>query len=106
MSYRYMRILVMFDLPVLTSKQRREYRIFRKFLIKNGFMMLQESNYCKLVPNSASGEALIQALRLNKPPEGSVQVLKVTEKQFAKMEYLVGEKNTEFLNDDRRLVIL
>ena len=101
-----MRILVMFDLPVETSSQRREYRKFRKYLIKNGFIMLQESNYCKMVPNSASGDAVVAGLHSNKPPEGSVQVLKVTEKQFAKMEYLVGESKTNIINDDRRLVIL
>ena len=101
-----MRILVMFDLPVDTSAQRKEYRKFRKYLIKQGFLMLQESNYCKMVPNSAAGESIIAGLRNNKPPEGSVQVLKVTEKQFSKMEYLVGQATTSVINDDRRLVIL
>ncbi|WP_459592815.1 CRISPR-associated endonuclease Cas2 [Enterococcus cecorum] len=44
-----MRILVFFDLPVLSLEQRRDYRSFRKFLIKDGFIMLQESVYCKMV---------------------------------------------------------
>ena len=101
-----MRILVMFDLPVETASQRKEYRTFRKYLIKNGFLMLQESNYCKMVPNSVAGESVIEGLRANKPPEGSVQILKITEKQFSKMEYLVGESKTNVINDDRRLVIL
>ena len=48
MSYRFMRVLVLFDLPVLTGDQRREYARFRKFLLKSGFLMLQESVYCKL----------------------------------------------------------
>lgn len=101
-----MRILVMFDLPVETVSQRREYRMFRKYLIKQGFIMLQESNYCKMVPNSTVGEIVINGLRANKPPEGSVQILKVTEKQFSKMEYLVGTPKSDVINDDRRLVIL
>ena len=42
-----MRMMVLFDLPVLTEKQRRDYREFRKYLIKSGFFMLQESVYCK-----------------------------------------------------------
>lgn len=45
-------------------------------------------------------------LRKNKPPEGSVQVLKVTEKQFQKMDYMVGSLSTSILNDDERLVVL
>ena len=48
MSYRYMRIMVLFDLPVLTEKQRRDYREFRKYLLKAGFFMMQESVYYKL----------------------------------------------------------
>ena len=42
MSYRYMRVIVMFDLPVATASDRREYTHFRKYLIKNGFLMMQE----------------------------------------------------------------
>ena len=100
-----MRILVMFDLPVETSSQRKEYRKFRKYLVTKGFIMLQESNYCKLVPNSFAGEGVIDGLRKNKPPEGLVQILKVTEKQFSQMEYLVGEKDNKVVNDDRRLIV-
>ncbi len=101
-----MRILVMFDLPVETAAQRKEYRRFRKYLIKQGFIMLQESNYCKMVQNSSTGETVIKGLRKNKPASGSVQVLKVTEKQFSKMEYIVGYASSDVINDDRRLVIL
>ena len=54
MSYRFMRVLVLFDLPVLTGDQRREYARFRKFLLKSGFLMLQESVYCKLALNTTN----------------------------------------------------
>ena len=50
MSYRFMRVLVLFDLPMNNSAQIREYNQFRKFLIKSGFMMMQKSVYCKLAP--------------------------------------------------------
>ncbi len=42
MSYRYMRVIVMFDLPVLTAQERRDYTRFRKHLLKNGFLMMLE----------------------------------------------------------------
>ena len=45
MSYRFMRVIVFFDLPVLTSDDRRAYRKFRKSMLKKGFIMLQESVY-------------------------------------------------------------
>jgi CRISPR-associated protein Cas2 len=106
MSYRFMRILVMFDLPTLTATERSEYTRFRKYLIKSGFLMLQESIYCKLSPNSTLADAMVENIRKNKPDKGLVQVLRVTEKQYAKMEYIVGEGHTEVLSSDERLVIL
>lgn len=106
MSYRFMRILVMFDLPVTTAMDRREYTRFRKYLIKSGFLMLQESVYCKLSPNSTLADAVVDNVRKNKPARGLVQVLKVTEKQYAKMEFIVGENSSEVLSSDERLIIL
>ena len=96
----------MFDLPVVTSVERKEYTRFRKYLIKSGFLMMQESIYCKLSPNSTLADAVVENVRKNKPEKGLVQVLRVTEKQFAKMEYIVGEGYTEVLSSDDRLVIL
>lgn len=106
MSYRFMRILVMFDLPVITPADRKEYVKFRKFLIKSGFLMMQESIYCKLSPNSTLADAVVENVRKNKPEKGLVQVLRVTEKQYAKMEFIVGEGKSEVLSSDDRLVIL
>ena len=101
-----MRIMVMFDLPVITSEQRREYTKFRKFLIKSGFLMMQESIYCKLALNGTAANAIIENVRKNKPPEGLVQLLTVTEKQYAKMEFIIGTSTSEVLDSDERLVIL
>ena len=101
-----MRIVVFFDLPVITASQRKTYRTFRKYLVKNGFLMMQESVYCKLAQNSSVGETIIENIRKNRPTEGLVQVLKVTEKQYGKMEYIVGQSSNEVLNTDQRLVIL
>lgn len=106
MSYRFMRIIVMFDLPVVTASERKEYTRFRKYLIKSGYMMLQESIYCKLAQNTTAAESMIQNIRKNKPKEGLVQVLKITEKQYAKMEYIIGTSKSEVYDGDERLVIL
>ena len=106
MSYRFMRVIVMFDLPVVTAHDRKEYTKFRKYLLKSGFLMLQESVYCRLIPNTAMADAMLENLRKNKPESGLVQVLKVTEKQYQKMEYLVGERRSEVLDTDERLIVL
>ncbi len=101
-----MRVIVMFDLPVLKESERRAYRYFRKFLIKNGFLMLQESIYCKLAQNSTAADTIIENIKRNKPDSGLVQLLKITERQYAKMEYIVGENISDVLDSDDRLVIL
>lgn len=106
MSYRFMRVLVFFDLPTLTSEDRREYRKFRKHLIRNGFIMLQESVYCKLALNQTAVSVIHDNLRRNKPPQGIVQVLSITEKQFSKIEYLIGENKSDVIDSDERLVVL
>ena len=106
MSYRYMRIVVFFDLPVLTESNRRDSRNFRKYLIKSGFMMVQESVYCKLAQNSSVADAVVENIKKNKPHEGVVQVLRVTEKQYNKMDFIVGERTGDVLTSDERLVIL
>ena len=95
-----MRVIVFFDLPVQTSAQRREYTQFRKQLVKDGFIMMQESVYCKLALNMSVAGAIMENIRQNKPPEGLVQMLVVTEKQFARMEFVVGESHTEIVNSD------
>lgn len=101
-----MRVLVMFDLPVVSAHDRKEYIKFRKYLLKSGFLMLQESVYCKLVMNSTMADLLIDNLRKNKPEKGVVQAIKITEKQYEKMEYIVGVNSSEVLDTDERLVFL
>ena len=106
MIYRYMRVVVFIDLPVTTNQNRREYRAFRKHLIKSGFLMVQESVYSKLVANDTMAKYVIENIRSRRPSAGTVQILQVTEKQYSRMEYIVGEKNSEILDSDERLVII
>ena len=101
-----MRILVLFDLPITTLENKRSYRIFRMYLLKNGFMMMQESVYCKIALNAIAADAIIKKVKLNLPQEGLVQLLTVTERQFSRMEVLVGQAHNDVLNSDERLVIL
>ena len=64
-----MRVIVFFDLPVETLENKRNYRQFRKFLIKKGFMMLQESVYCKIALNQTVANAIVGAVKSNKPDD-------------------------------------
>jgi CRISPR-associated protein Cas2 len=89
-----MRLVVFFDLPVETAKQRKDYRQFRKFLIQDGYLMLQESVYAKMTITDAAANNAIARMKKKKPPAGLVQVLKVSEKQYADMVFITGEKPT------------
>ncbi len=101
-----MRLLVFFDLPTETTEHKREYRRFRKTLLRNGFIMLQESVYCRLFVTPSAEQTAKEIIRKNRPSAGIVQMLSVTEKQFSKMEFLVGEHHSELIDSDERLVIL
>ena len=101
-----MRVIVFFDLPVDTVDDRREYARFRKRLMQNGFIMMQESVYSKLALNLSVADSIMELVRKNKPPKGLVQMLVITEKQYARIEYVVGEKHTDIIETEERTVWL
>lgn len=101
-----MRIIVLFDLPTVTYNDNKAYRLFRKFLIKDGFIMMQESVYVKLALNNTEAFSQLNRIKNNKPPSGLVQVLTITEKQFSKMEYIVGAKSEGVIDSEERLIVL
>lgn len=104
MSSRFMQLMCFFDLPTITAKDRREYRKFRKLLLKNGFVMVEESVYTRMVINGNSRRALESLLRDHKPPKGIVALLTVTEKQFANMEMITGEYESNVISSKDRVV--
>jgi CRISPR-associated protein Cas2 len=85
-----MRMLVLFDLPTVTKAERRAYTLFRRYLLNDGFDMIQFSIYGRILNGRDAEEKHMQRVVANLPPEGSVRVLTVTEKQYASMKLLVG----------------
>ena len=106
MSFRFVRILLFFDLPTVTSNDLKQYRKFRKYLISNGFVMMQESIYVRLLLNLSMAKYICDNLVKNKPTNGLVQVLIITEAQYNRIIFLVGESKSEVLDTTDRLVIL
>jgi len=96
----------MFDMPTLTATDRKTYRIFRKFLLSEGFIMHQFSVYSKLVLNETSAQLMLARLEKSAPKKGTITILKITEKQFARMIYLCGTADTSVANSDSRVVFL
>ena len=101
-----MRLMVFFDLPTATSENRRNYRRFRKDLISNGFFMLQESVYCRMVINEAMAKSVVARIESFKPPLGIVCAMIITEKQFAGISFIVGDMKSDVVTTEQSLVIL
>lgn len=100
-----MRVFVMFDLPVETKKQVRVYTRFRKELINDGFLMMQYSIYVKSVINQDSANSTVNRLRRILPQHGHIRTMIITEKQYEKMQILLGEENEniKILGDNRTI---
>ncbi len=75
------------------KKEKRIYTHFRKYLIKNGYLMMQYSVYCKIFPNREAAINHINILKKNVPKEGQIRIMVVTEKQYSKIEVIVGGKS-------------
>lgn len=101
-----MRVMIFFDLPTETAKDRKIYNKFRKFLINEGFIMLQESVYAKLALNNSIVNSIKDKINKNRPPKGIVQLLVITEKQFSSIEYIVGNKTSNVVDNTERFVLL
>lgn len=107
MKYKIMRLLCMFDLPVETDSEKREYRAFRKNLIKEGFVMMQYSVYVRVCPSREYAKRLESRIKKFVPQEGNVRLLCVTEKQYSDMKLLVGSRTTaETAIGTERLIVI
>lgn len=95
MSYKLMRVAVFFDLPTGTKAERRAATQFRKFLLDDGFDMLQYSVYTRLCPNRDVAEKHLKRVQRNAPDVGSVRLLMITEHQYTNMHIIVGEKTVQ-----------
>lgn len=106
MMFRFMRIIVFFDLPTETSADKTAYRQFHTFLVKEGFVMMQKSVYFKLALNGSAVQSVKTHLRGNIPAKGLVQMMVITEKQFDDIVYLSGESNSNIVDSTDRHIII
>ncbi|MFA7106782.1 MAG: CRISPR-associated endonuclease Cas2 [Candidatus Izemoplasmatales bacterium] len=97
-----MRTVLMFDLPMETSQNRKNYRHFLKYIKSEGFVMLQKSVYTKFHVNRANLDVEKRRILTKVPMDGFISILSITEKQFQTIEHIIGSpKNKEINNTDR-----
>lgn len=89
---KFMRLLVFFDLPVKSKNERKCATQFRNFLIKDGFYMIQFSLYGRICNTLESAKLHEDRICAQVPSYGSVRSMIVTEKQYASMNILTGER--------------
>ena len=93
-KYRFMWLMVFFDLPTDTKQQRKASAMFRKRLLADGFMMFQFSIYIRNCPSKENADVHAQRVRGLLPKEGKVGIPCVTDKQCGSMELFYGSRKT------------
>lgn len=97
-AYRIMWILVLFDLPTETPKEKKAYTRFRKELLKDGFSMFQFSIYVRHCSSRENKNVHVKRIKEILPEKGHVGILSVTDKQFGMMEiFYSGQKESGFV---------
>jgi CRISPR-associated protein Cas2 len=91
-EYRILWILVFFDLPTETPKERKVAARFRKKIMEDGFTMFQFSIYIRHCSSRENMEVHIKRVKTLLPEKGHVGMLTVTDKQFGSMEIFFGAK--------------
>jgi CRISPR-associated protein Cas2 len=93
-AYRIMWVLVLFDLPTDTKKDRKAYADFRKKLINDGFQMFQFSIYMRHCPSRENADVHIKRVKNFLPSKGHVGIFQFTDKQFGMVELFYGKAPT------------
>ena len=102
-EYRIMWVLVFFDLPTETKKERKIYLEFRKQLIKDGFTMFQFSIYLRHCASRENADVHIKRVKKLLPEKGNIGILCITDKQFGNMEIFYGKKIQEKQTEGQQL---
>lgn len=89
-QYRILWILVFFDLPTETKKDRKAHAKFRKDIMRDGFVMFQFSIYLRHCNSRENADVHQKRVKRSLPEKGNVGILIITDKQFGAMELFRG----------------
>lgn len=90
-----MRVIVMFDLPVITDTQKRIATKFRNFLLDDGYIMMQFSVYSRICKNNDDLLKHVNRIKINAPKFGNIRMIQITENQYNNMIMFSGQKAIE-----------
>lgn len=98
-------LFVLFDLPVKTKVERSCANRFRRFLLQDGYMMLQLSVYARICNGRERVEKHIKRLKINVPPKGAVRYFELTDMQYGRMKTIVGKKTNNEENRAKQILL-
>ena len=85
-------VIVLFDLPTDNKQARKQYTKFRKHLLEDGFSMMQYSVYMRHCASDENAEVHVRRVKIFLPPDGEVRIIKITDKQFGRIQIYYGKK--------------
>lgn len=91
-EYRVMWVLVLFDLPTETKKEKKAYADFRKKLLRDGFTMFQFSIYVRHCASCENAAVHVKRVKSFLPEHGQVGIITITDKQFGNIVLYNGKK--------------
>ena len=104
-GYKFMWVMVLFDLPTGTREERRRYTQFRDFLLDNAFEMAQYSVYVRHTNGKDAIQAIMRKVEAAMPPEGKVDILQFTDKQYENIVCLRGDRRADSPKNPSQLVM-
>jgi len=85
-------VIVMYDLPMVTLKEKKAYAVFRKKMLNDGFERFQFSMYLRHCSSRENADVHVKRVKGILPPKGHVGIIAITDKQFGMMEIFHGRK--------------
>lgn len=104
-AYRIMWVLVFYDLPTSTEKERKAAAEFRKKILQDGFTMFQFSMYVRHCSSAEHAQRHVSHINKILPALGHVGIITITDKQFGMMKIFSGKKPIAYKNVPQQLEI-
>ena len=107
-AYRFMWLMIMFDMPTSTKKERKKYRHLRTRLLKEGYIMMQFSIYIRSYHSyeaALNGKKKLKDFIASNTLKGKIRMIMFTDKQFGNMDVIIGVKDKDEKNAPKQLLL-
>lgn len=87
-AWRAMWLMVSYDLPVGSAKERREETRFRKFLEREGYLRIHFSVYARFCGSAQALNGSKDRVRRCIPDRGHVMMIEFTDGQWGRIQHV------------------